>query len=116
MFRFVVHLKGTASPTEIILARTRDHPAIYEYGDDSMDYIVRCCFHVPQTIALNALHGKNQRIMTQSLLLHADPRDVAAIDLERVLQRLDHKILSPEADPRLQHSNLERLQTSAVSA
>ena len=44
-----------------------------------------------------------------------DPRHVAAIDLGRVLSRLEKKILSPEtADPRLLHSSYERIKTSAV--
>ena len=44
-----------------------------------------------------------------------NPRDVAAIDLGRVLSRLEHKILSADtADPRLQHSSYERTKTSAV--
>ncbi|KAL9131748.1 MAG: hypothetical protein Q9175_006689 [Cornicularia normoerica] len=43
-----------------------------------------------------------------------NPRDVAAIDLSRVLSRLEHKILSTDtADPRLQHSSYERTKTSA---
>lgn len=45
-----------------------------------------------------------------------NPRDVAAIDLGRVLSRLEHKILSADtADPRLQHSSYERIKTSAVN-
>ena len=47
-------------------------------------------------------------------LANIDPRDVAAIDLERILQRLDHKVLSPEADPQLQHSSYERSKTRTV--
>lgn len=43
-----------------------------------------------------------------------NPRDVAAIDLGRILSRLEHKILSADnADPRLQHSSYERTKTSA---
>lgn len=43
-----------------------------------------------------------------------NPRDVATIDLGRVLSRLEHKILSADtADPRLQHSSYERTKTSA---
>ena len=44
-----------------------------------------------------------------------NPRDLAAIDLDRVLSRLQHKILSADtADARLQHSSYERIKTSAV--
>lgn len=44
-----------------------------------------------------------------------NPREVAAIDLGRILSRLEHKILSVDkADPRLQHSSYERTKTSAV--
>ena len=44
-----------------------------------------------------------------------NPRDLAAIDLGRVLSRLQHKILSADtADARLQHSSYERIKTSAV--
>ena len=44
-----------------------------------------------------------------------NPRDVVAIDLCRVLSRLEHKILSADtADARLQHSSYERTKTSAV--
>lgn len=43
-----------------------------------------------------------------------NPRDVAAIDLGRVLSRLEHKILSADtADQRLQHSSYERIKVSA---
>ena len=49
-------------------------------------------------------------------LTSLNPRDVAAIDLGRVLSRLEKKILSADtADPRLQHSSYERIKTSAVS-
>ena len=45
-----------------------------------------------------------------------DPRHVAAIDLGRILSRLEKKIISPEtADPRLLHSSYERIKTSAVT-
>ena len=45
-----------------------------------------------------------------------NPRDVAAIDLARVLSRLEKKILSANtAEPRLQHSSYERIKTSAVT-
>ena len=44
-----------------------------------------------------------------------NPRDVAAIDLGRILSRLEQKILSADtADTRLQHSSYERTRTSAV--
>ena len=50
-----------------------------------------------------------------ALLTSLNPRDVAAIDLGRILSRLEKKILSAEsADPRLQHSSYERIKTSAV--
>ncbi|CAD6584085.1 MAG: hypothetical protein ASARMPREDX12_001521 [Alectoria sarmentosa] len=43
-----------------------------------------------------------------------NPRDVAAIDLGRILSRLEQKILSADtADTRLQHSSYERTRTSA---
>ena len=48
-------------------------------------------------------------------LTSLNPRDVAAIDLGRVLSRLEKKILSADSvDPRLQHSSYERVKTSAV--
>ena len=47
--------------------------------------------------------------------LNANPRDVATIDLGRVLDRLEKKVLSSDADSRLLHSNFERKQTAAVS-
>ena len=48
-------------------------------------------------------------------LTSLNPRDVAAIDLGRVLSRLERKILSADtADARLQHSSYERTKTSAV--
>ena len=40
--------------------------------------------------------------------------DIDAINLGRVLSRLEHKILS-DADPRLRTSSYERTKTSAVS-
>ena len=44
-----------------------------------------------------------------------NPRDVAAIDLGRVLSRLEKKILSADAaGSPLQHSSYERIKTSAV--
>lgn len=50
------------------------------------------------------------------LLSSLNPRDVAAIDLVRLLSRLEKKILSAEtADPRLLHSSYERIKTSAVT-
>jgi hypothetical protein len=53
--------------------------------------------------------------MARGLLANVNPQDVAAIDLRRVLSRLEHKVLSPDADPRLLHSSYERTQTAAVS-
>lgn len=47
--------------------------------------------------------------------LSANPRDVAAIDLGRVLDRLEKRILSSEVDIRLLHSSYERTKTAAVS-
>ena len=59
-----------------------------------------------------------QSILSTSMavgpLANIDPRDVAAIDLERILQRLDHKVLSPDADSQLQHSSYERSKTIIV--
>ena len=42
-------------------------------------------------------------------------RDIAAIDLPRVLERLERKILGADADARLWHNPYERAKTSAVS-
>lgn len=53
--------------------------------------------------------------MARGLLANVNPQDVAAIDLGRVLSRLEHKVLSADADPRLLHSSYERTQTAAVS-
>ena len=53
-------------------------------------------------------------IMTKGSVISTSPRDIAAIDLDRVLTRLEQKILSTDADPRLQHSSFERIKTSAV--
>ncbi|KAK0516007.1 hypothetical protein JMJ35_002041 [Cladonia borealis] len=50
--------------------------------------------------------------MARGLSSNVNPQDVAAIDLARVLSRLEHKILSPDADPRLLHSSYERKKTS----
>jgi len=52
--------------------------------------------------------------MARTSSLNISERDVAAIDLGRVLPRLEHKILSADADPRLLHSSYERTKTSAV--
>ena len=49
-------------------------------------------------------------------IINASPRDIAAIDLDRALNRLERKILSADADPRLQHSSYQRIKTSAVSS
>ncbi|KAL9629891.1 MAG: hypothetical protein Q9164_006676 [Protoblastenia rupestris] len=46
-------------------------------------------------------------------IINASPRDIAAIDLDRALNRLERKILSADADPRLQHSSYQRIKTSA---
>ncbi|KAK3178555.1 hypothetical protein OEA41_000692 [Lepraria neglecta] len=51
--------------------------------------------------------------MARGLFSNVNPQDVAAIDLGRVLSRLEHKILSADADPRLLHSSYERTKTSA---
>ncbi|MCJ1456271.1 hypothetical protein MMC28_006631 [Mycoblastus sanguinarius] len=51
--------------------------------------------------------------MARGPLQNVNPRDIAAIDLSRVLSRLEHKILSTGADPHLQHSSFERTKTSA---
>lgn len=57
-------------------------------------------------------HTSRRPMMPLSSL---NPRDVAAIDLGRILSRLEQKILSADtADPRLQHSSYERTRTSAV--
>ena len=53
--------------------------------------------------------------MARGLSSKFNPRDVAAIDLGRVLSRLEHKILSADADPRLLRSSYERTKTSTVS-
>ena len=47
-------------------------------------------------------------------VLNVQSTDIASINLERLLERLEHKILSPEADPRLLHSSYERAKASAV--
>ena len=47
-------------------------------------------------------------------LTSLNPRHVAAIDLGRILSRLEHNILSVDAEPRLQDSSYERIKTSAV--
>jgi len=46
-------------------------------------------------------------------VLNVQSTDIASINLERLLERLEHKILSPEADPRLLHSSYERAKASA---
>ncbi|KAL9126510.1 MAG: hypothetical protein Q9217_004456 [Psora testacea] len=51
--------------------------------------------------------------MAKGTIINASPREIAAIDLDRALTRLEHKILSADADPRLQHSSYERVKTSA---
>ncbi|KAK4690580.1 hypothetical protein P7C71_g6240, partial [Lecanoromycetidae sp. Uapishka_2] len=51
--------------------------------------------------------------MARTSSLNVSERDVAAIDLGRVLSRLETKILSADADPRLLHSSYERTKTSA---
>ena len=54
-------------------------------------------------------------IIPLSSLGSLNPRDVAAIDLARLLSRLEKRILSVDAaDPRLLHSSYERIKTSAV--
>lgn len=53
--------------------------------------------------------------MSRGLSTSVNPREIAAIDLGRVLERLEKKILSSDADPRLLHSSYERTKTSAVS-
>lgn len=53
--------------------------------------------------------------MARSLSSNVNPQDVAAIDLSRVLLRLEHKILSSDADQRLLHSSYERKKASGVS-
>ncbi|KAL9101583.1 MAG: hypothetical protein Q9163_003183 [Psora crenata] len=51
--------------------------------------------------------------MARVSIINANPRDITAIDLDRVLTRLEHNILSVHADPKLQHSSYERTQASA---
>ncbi|KAL6715488.1 hypothetical protein ACLMJK_006449 [Lecanora helva] len=51
--------------------------------------------------------------MARNSSLNLNPRDVAAIDLGRVLERLEKRILGADADPRLLHSNFERTKTVA---
>ena len=53
--------------------------------------------------------------MARQTLVNVSPNDAAAIDLRRVLIRLEHKILSQDADPRLQRNQYERTKTAAVS-
>ena len=66
-----------------------------------------------QSLSIHHQLIHHQFIMALSSL---NPRDVAAIDLARVLSRLEKKILSADtADPRLQHSSYERIKTSAVT-
>lgn len=54
--------------------------------------------------------------MSRISSLNINARDVAAIDLGRVLERLEKMILSQDADPRLLHSSLERTKAAAVSS
>ena len=51
--------------------------------------------------------------MARTPPLNLQSPDITAIDLNRVLSRLEHKILS-SPDPRLQYSSYERTKTSAV--
>lgn len=53
--------------------------------------------------------------MSRTSSLNVNPRDVAAIDLGRVLERLEKRILSADVDPRLLHNSYERTKTAAVS-
>ena len=53
--------------------------------------------------------------MSRTLSLDLNPIDVAVIDLGRVLDRLEKKILSTNPDPHLLHSSFERNKTAAVS-
>ena len=52
--------------------------------------------------------------MPSSTPLNVDPQIAASVDLGRVLERLEKKILSQDADPRLQHSSFQRTKTAAV--
>ncbi|KAG8526726.1 uncharacterized protein KY384_008155 [Bacidia gigantensis] len=51
--------------------------------------------------------------MARNPTTNASPREIAAIDLNRVLVRLEHQLLSVDADPKLQHSSFERNKTSS---
>ena len=53
--------------------------------------------------------------MAHAISYGPQSNEVLAIDLSRVLTRLEQKILSSPLDPRLRHSNYERAKTSAVS-
>lgn len=66
------------------------------------------------TVKVN--HASLPARMARVSSLNIDPRTAAAIDLGRVLERLEKKILSADADPRLLHSSFERTKTAAVSS
>ena len=58
---------------------------------------------------------QHQPRMARHPIINTSPRDIAAIDLDKALSRLERKLLSPDADSKLQHSSYERKRTSSVS-
>ena len=52
--------------------------------------------------------------MARHPVINASQHTIATIDLESVLERLEKKVLSPNADPKLQRSSYERKRTAAV--